>query len=30
MIISIPSFSLLYAMDEIIDPNITLKIIGHQ
>lgn len=30
MIIAIPSFSLLYAMDEIIDPNITLKITGHQ
>nr|AJF36680.1 cytochrome c oxidase subunit 2 [Gefionella okellyi] len=30
MIIAVPSFSLLYAVDEIIDPNITLKIIGHQ
>jgi|ERR1711865_640592 cytochrome c oxidase subunit 2 len=30
MIIAVPSFALLYAMDEIIDPAITLKIIGHQ
>jgi len=30
MIIAIPSFSLLYSMDEIIDPSITLKVIGHQ
>ena len=28
--IAIPSFSLLYSMDEIISPTITLKIIGHQ
>lgn len=30
MIIAIPSFGLLYSMDEIIDPAITLKAIGHQ
>jgi cytochrome c oxidase subunit 2 len=30
MFIAIPSFSLLYSVDEIIDPTITLKIIGHQ
>ena len=30
MIIAVPSFALLYAMDEIIDPAITLKIVGHQ
>jgi cytochrome c oxidase subunit 2 len=30
MIIAVPSFALLYAMDEIIDPAITLKVIGHQ
>ena len=30
IIIAIPSFSLLYSMDEIIDPSITLKVIGHQ
>lgn len=28
--IAIPSFSLLYSMDEVINPTITLKIIGHQ
>jgi len=28
--IAIPSFGLLYAMDDVIDPEITLKIIGHQ
>jgi cytochrome c oxidase subunit 2 len=30
MFIAVPSFSLLYAMDEIIDPGMTLKCIGHQ
>jgi len=30
MIIAIPSFSLLYSVDEIIDPSITLKVIGNQ
>lgn len=30
MFIAIPSFTLLYAMDEVIDPAITLKTIGHQ
>jgi len=29
-VIAIPSFSLLYAMDEIISPTITIKTIGHQ
>ncbi len=28
--IAIPSFKLLYAMDDVIDPEITLKVIGHQ
>jgi cytochrome c oxidase subunit 2 len=28
--IAIPSFGLLYAMDELIEPNLTLKAIGHQ
>lgn len=28
--ISVPSFALLYAMDEVIDPAITVKAIGHQ
>lgn len=30
IVIAIPSFSLLYAQDEIIDPAITIKAIGHQ
>jgi len=30
MLIAIPSFTLLYSLDELIDPNLTLKIIGHQ
>jgi cytochrome c oxidase subunit 2 len=30
MIIAIPSFALLFSMDEVIDPAITLKIIGRQ
>jgi len=30
LIISIPSFALLYSLDELIDPVLTLKIIGHQ
>lgn len=30
MIIAVPSFSLLYSVDEIIDPAITLKVVGHQ
>jgi len=30
MVIAIPSFALLYSMDEIVDPAITLKAIGHQ
>lgn len=29
-LIAIPSFSLLYSMDEVIDPALTLKSIGHQ
>lgn len=28
--IALPSFSLLYAMDEILYPEVTLKVIGHQ
>lgn len=28
--IAVPSFSLLYSIDEIIDPQVTLKVIGHQ
>jgi cytochrome c oxidase subunit 2 len=30
MIIAVPSFALLYSMDEIIDPAITIKVVGHQ
>lgn len=30
MFIAIPSFSLLYSMDEVVDPAITIKAIGHQ
>jgi len=30
LLIAIPSFSLLYSLDELIDPSITLKVIGHQ
>ena len=28
--IAIPSFALLYALDEVIDPTITIKAVGHQ
>ena len=30
LVIAIPSFSLLYAMDEVIAPTITIKALGHQ
>lgn len=30
MVIAIPSFALLYSIDEVIDPSITLKVIGRQ
>jgi cytochrome c oxidase subunit 2 len=30
MLIAMPSFALLYSMDEVVDPSITLKAIGHQ
>jgi cytochrome c oxidase subunit 2 len=30
MIIAIPSFGLLYSLDELIDPTVTLKVVGHQ
>jgi len=30
VLIAIPSFALLYSLDELIDPVLTLKIIGHQ
>jgi cytochrome c oxidase subunit 2 len=28
--IAIPSFALLYSLDELIDPSVTLKVVGHQ
>jgi cytochrome c oxidase subunit 2 len=28
--IAVPSFTLLYSLDELIDPKMTLKVIGHQ
>jgi cytochrome c oxidase subunit 2 len=30
VVIAFPSFALLYALDEVIDPTLTLKVIGHQ
>ncbi len=30
ILIVVPSFALLYSMDEVIDPIVTLKVIGHQ
>lgn len=30
IIIAIPSFSLLYSLDEFVNPDLTLKVIGHQ
>jgi len=30
MLIAVPSFALLYSMDEVIDPSLTIKAIGHQ
>ena len=30
LIIAVPSFALLYSMDEMIDPALTLKVVGHQ
>jgi len=30
LIVAIPSFTLLYSLDELIDPLLTLKVIGHQ
>lgn len=30
VLIAIPSFSLLYAMDEVVEPSVTLKVLGHQ
>ena len=30
VLIAIPSFALLYSMDEVVDPAVTIKAIGHQ
>jgi cytochrome c oxidase subunit 2 len=30
LVIAVPSFALLFSMDEIIDPAVTLKVVGHQ
>ena len=30
MLIAVPSFGLLYSLDELIDPTVTLKVVGHQ
>jgi len=30
IIIALPSFALLYSIDEIIDPALTIKVVGHQ
>jgi len=30
MIIAVPSFALIYAIDEVMDPAMTLKVVGHQ
>ena len=30
VVVALPSFALLYSIDEIIDPTITIKCVGHQ
>jgi heme/copper-type cytochrome/quinol oxidase subunit 2 len=30
ILVAIPSFSLLYSIDEIIEPLLTIKVVGHQ
>jgi cytochrome c oxidase subunit 2 len=30
LLIAVPSFALLYSIDEVIDPTVTLKVVGHQ
>lgn len=30
LLIAVPSFALLYSLDEIVDPAVTVKVIGHQ
>jgi len=30
MVIAVPSFALLYSIDEVVDPRVTVKVVGHQ
>ena len=30
IIIAVPSFALLYSMDELLEPTVTIKVVGHQ
>jgi cytochrome c oxidase subunit 2 len=30
LLIAVPSFALLYSLDELVDPSLTLKVVGHQ
>lgn len=30
IVVALPSFALLYSIDEIVDPSLTIKVIGHQ
>jgi len=30
LILAVPSFALLYSVDEVVDPAVTLKVVGHQ
>jgi cytochrome c oxidase subunit 2 len=30
VLIAVPSFALLYSLDEVVDPAVTLKVVGHQ
>lgn len=30
MVIAVPSFTLLYAVDEVVEPSVTVKVVGHQ
>jgi len=30
VLLAVPSFALLYSLDELVDPDITLKVVGHQ
>jgi cytochrome c oxidase subunit 2 len=30
MVIAVPSFALLYSVDEVVEPALTVKVVGHQ